>query len=136
MADLQRETLLSANCSGADTMKGMGIALLALLLLADVPVAVADAPVPVADAAVPVADAPVPLTVRVGKSVAICVTGTIQCPAAQPICDDTSVVTAEETEAGLVFKGLKPGTTLCSAASAAGVGPRRVYKIEVVEAKK
>jgi hypothetical protein len=131
-------------------MKGMGIALLALLMIADAPAMVADAGVPlsdapgtVTDAAVPVAeapgmvtDAPAPLTVRVGKSVAICTTGTIQCPAVQPICDDTSVATAEETEAGLAFKGLKPGTTLCSAASAAGVGPRRVYRIEVVEAKK
>jgi hypothetical protein len=124
-------------------MKGMGIALLALLLVADAPgtvteaaVPVTDAPVTLTEAAVPLSDAPVPLTVRVGKSVAICGTGTIQCPAVQPICDDTSVVTAEETEAGLAFKGLKPGTTLCSAASAAGVGPRRVYRIEVVEAKK
>jgi hypothetical protein len=102
-------------------MKVMGIALLAFLLLADAPVTLTDAPLT--------------LTVRVGKSVAICGTGTIQCPAVQPICDDTSVATAVETEAGLAFKGLKPGTTLCSAASAAGVGPRRVYRIEVVEAK-
>jgi hypothetical protein len=79
------------------------------------------------------ADAPSPLSLRVGKSVELCTTGTIQCPAVAPICDDTSIVTAEVTEAGLTFKGLKPGSTLCSAASASGVGPRRVYRVEVTE---
>ena len=79
------------------------------------------------------ADAPFPLTVRVGEAVAICGTGTIECPAGAPICDDTSIVTAENSDAGLVFKGMKPGTTQCSAASAAGVGMRRVYKIEVTK---
>jgi hypothetical protein len=79
------------------------------------------------------ADAPFPLSVGVGKSVDLCSTGTIQCPAVAPICDDTSVVGAEVTQAGLVFKGLKPGSTLCSAASASGAGPRRVYRVEVTK---
>jgi hypothetical protein len=79
------------------------------------------------------ADAPFPLSMRVGQSVAICTTGTIQCPAVAPICDDTSVVGAEVTDAGLTFKGLKPGSTLCSAASGSGAGPRRVYKVVVKE---
>ncbi len=82
------------------------------------------------------ADAPFPLSVRVGESVDICTTGTIQCPAVAPICDDLSVATAEATDAGLVFKGVKPGTTLCSAASGAGSGQRRVYKITVTSAEK
>jgi len=77
------------------------------------------------------ADAPFPLSVKVGESVAICTTGTIMCPASAPICDDTSIVTPEVTEAGLTFKGLKPGSTLCSAASASGRGARRVYKVDV-----
>ena len=75
--------------------------------------------------------APIQLDLRAGKSVALCATGTIQCPATAPICDDTSVATAEESEAGLVIKALKPGETLCSAASASGMGPRQVYKIVV-----
>ena len=77
------------------------------------------------------AEAPVPLSLLVGKSVAICKTGTIQCPAVAPICDDVSVATAENSDEGLVFKGLKTGTTLCSASSAGGLGQRRVYLIEV-----
>jgi hypothetical protein len=81
-------------------------------------------------------DKPFPLSVHVGESVAICATGTIQCPAAAPICDDTSVATAENTDAGLVFKGVKPGSTLCSAASASGAGHRRVYQITVAPDEK
>jgi hypothetical protein len=76
-------------------------------------------------------DQPYPLAIRVGKSIAICKTGTISCPAASPICDDTSVVEASVAEEGLVFKGLKPGTTLCSAANAGGAGLRRVYRVTV-----
>ena len=75
--------------------------------------------------------APIQLDLRVGGSVAICATGTIQCPATVPICDDTSVVTAEETSEGLVFKALGPGTTLCSAASQSGMGQRQVYRMVV-----
>ena len=75
--------------------------------------------------------APVQLDLRVGKSVPLCATGTIQCPATSPICDDTTVATAEDSEGGLVIKGLKPGETLCSAASASGLGPRQVYKVVV-----
>ncbi len=77
--------------------------------------------------------APVPLTVQVGKAVAICATGTIQCPAGNPICDDTSVATAENSDAGLVFRGVAPGTTLCSAASGGGIGLRRVYRVTVTK---
>jgi hypothetical protein len=79
------------------------------------------------------ADAPFPLSVKVGKSVALCTTGTIQCPASAPICDDPSVVEPEVTDAGLIFKGLKPGSTLCSAAASSGMGARRVYRVEVTK---
>ncbi len=79
------------------------------------------------------ADAPYPLTVRVGETVAICKTGTIQCPASNAICDDTSVVAVEAGPDGLVFKGLKPGTTLCGASGASGQGVRRVYRVTVKE---
>ena len=77
------------------------------------------------------ADAPAPLALKVGETLAICKTGTIECPAVAPICDDTSLVAAEQSEQGLVFRGLKPGTTLCSAASSAGAGFRRVYRVTV-----
>jgi hypothetical protein len=69
--------------------------------------------------------------VKVGKSIALCKTGTITCPAASPICDDLSVIEATFTAEGLVFKGLKEGKTLCSAASSTGLGSRRVYRVTV-----
>src|SRR5260370_34349478 len=74
---------------------------------------------------------PYPLTVKAGESVAVCTTGTIMCPASDAICDDTSVATAVSTPDGLAYNGLKHGTTLCSAASAAGRGRPRPYRIPV-----
>ena len=74
---------------------------------------------------------PYPLSVKVGKSIALCKTGTIACPAASPICDDTTIVDAANTSEGLVFKGVKEGKTLCSAASDNGLGSRRVYRVTV-----
>ena len=76
-----------------------------------------------------------PLDVQVGKTVALCKTNTIICPASNAICDDTSVVGIETSDEGLVFKGLKPGTTTCSAGSSAGAGLRSVYKVTVLEKK-
>jgi hypothetical protein len=76
-------------------------------------------------------DQPYPLALQVGKTIAVCKTGTIACPAGSPICDDTSVVDAQFTDEGLVFKGLKPGKTLCSAANNEGLGLRRVYVVTV-----
>ena len=72
-----------------------------------------------------------PLEMAVGKSVAVCKTNTIICPASNAICDDTSVVGIETSDEGLVFKGLKPGTTICSAGSGAGAGLRSVYRVTV-----
>jgi len=74
---------------------------------------------------------PYPLSVKVGKSIALCKTGTITCPAGSPICDDTAVVEATTTSEGLVFKGLKEGKTICSAGSSTGLGSRRVYRVTV-----
>ena len=75
-------------------------------------------------------DAPYALRLTVGSSVAICNTGTIVCPAASPRCDDPSIAVGVLSEEGVVFKALKPGTTLCSAAPI-GVGARRVYRVVV-----
>jgi hypothetical protein len=77
-------------------------------------------------------DEPYPLTIKVGRSVAVCKTGVLTCPAGSATCDDTSVATAsiEETD-GLVFKGVAPGTTLCSAATGSGFGYRRVFRVTV-----
>ena len=77
-------------------------------------------------------DEPYPLQVAVGGTVAICPTQTIICPAGAPICDDTSVAVPEnDPKVGMVFKGLKPGSTLCSAGSTSGAGARRVYRVTV-----
>ena len=46
-----------------------------------------------------------------------------------PICDDPKVAIPVDVNGGLGFKGVGPGTTLCSAASA--VGPRRIFRITV-----
>jgi hypothetical protein len=86
---------------------------------------------PVAAHAQAASSEPYPLSLRVGKNIALCKTGTISCPAASPICDDTAVVDALFTSEGLVFKGVKPGTTLCSAANDNGAGSRRVYRVTV-----
>jgi len=78
------------------------------------------------------ADEPYAIQLRVGESVDICKTGTIACPANNPICDDSSIVGAEiKSPQGLVFRGLKAGTTLCSAAGGSGFGLRRVYRVTV-----
>ncbi len=72
-----------------------------------------------------------PLTLAVGDTVALCDTGTLLCPAAGTRCDDLSVVGVGADQRGPVLKGLAPGTTLCSAATASGQGPRRVYRVTV-----
>jgi hypothetical protein len=77
-----------------------------------------------------------PLTVKVGQVVSLCATGTIVCPAGVAICDDPSVAVPGTAEGGLVLRGVKPGKTLCSARSAQGLGALRLYRVEVVEAKR
>jgi hypothetical protein len=70
-----------------------------------------------------------PVELRVGETFDVCKSGMIVCPARTPICDDPKVVVPVDLTDGLGFKGVSPGTTLCSAASA--VGPRRVFRITV-----
>lgn len=76
---------------------------------------------------------PYPLQVEVGKTVPICPTGTIQCPAGAGMCDDPRVAAPVNTDEGMSFEGVGPGTTLCSAGSTGGYGPRRLYEVTVVK---
>ena len=71
---------------------------------------------------------------KVGERALVCKTGAILCPAAAPRCDDPAVVVPEEIPAdGLAFRGVKPGTTLCSAGAGSGQGLRRVFLVIVSE---
>ena len=74
-------------------------------------------------------DGPFPIELQVGETFDACSSGQIVCPARAPICDDPKVVVPADVNGGLGFRGVGPGTTLCSAASA--VGPRRVFRITV-----
>jgi hypothetical protein len=74
-------------------------------------------------------DEPFPIELRVGDTFEVCASGQIVCPARIPICDDPNIAVPVDVPGGLGFKGVGPGTTLCSAASAAG--PRRVFRITV-----
>jgi len=74
-------------------------------------------------------DEPFPVKLRVGEAFEACTSGQIVCPARAPICDDPKVAVPADVNGGLGFRGVGPGTTLCSAASA--VGPRRVFRITV-----
>ncbi len=80
----------------------------------------------------PPSSAPYPLVVKAGESAAICKTGTILCPAAAAICDNTSIAVGETMGQGLVFSGVKPGTTLCTAQVSSGQGMRTEYRVTVV----
>ena len=74
-------------------------------------------------------DAPYPVALGGGETFDPCKSGHIVCPARVPICDDPKVAVPADVNGGLGFKGVGPGTTLCSAASAAG--PRRIFRITV-----
>ena len=74
-------------------------------------------------------DEPFPVELRVGETFEVCASGQIICPARTPICDNPKVAVPVDVPGGLGFQGVAPGTTLCSAASAAG--PRRVFRIIV-----
>jgi hypothetical protein len=74
-------------------------------------------------------DEPFPVELRVGETFEACTSGQIVCPARATICDDPKVVVPVDAHGGLGFRGVGPGTTLCSAASA--VGPRRVFRFTV-----
>ncbi len=70
-----------------------------------------------------------PVDLQVGESFDVCRSGEVVCPARTPICDDPKVAVPVDLPGGLGFKGVSPGTTLCSAASATGL--RRVFRITV-----
>lgn len=75
-------------------------------------------------------DEPFPVELKAGETFDACASGQIVCPARVPICDDPNVaIPVDVSGGGLGFKGVGPGSTLCSAASA--VGPRRVFRITV-----
>ena len=69
------------------------------------------------------------IELEVGQTFDACSSGLIVCPARGPICDDPMVAIPADVNGGLGFKGVGPGTTLCSAASS--VGPRRIFSITV-----
>lgn len=70
-----------------------------------------------------------PVGLRAGEAFDLCSSGQVLCPAHAAICDDPKVALPVDLPGGLGFMGVSPGTTLCSAASAAG--PRRVFRITV-----
>jgi hypothetical protein len=70
-----------------------------------------------------------PVGLLAGETFDACASGQIVCPARAPICDDPKVAVPADVNGGLGFKGVGPGTTLCSAASSAG--PRRIFRITV-----
>lgn len=74
-------------------------------------------------------DEPYPVELSAGETFNVCKSGQIVCPAITPICDDPKIVVPVDIPDGLGFRGMAPGTTFCSAASA--VGPRRVFRITV-----
>jgi hypothetical protein len=69
------------------------------------------------------------VALKAGESFDMCSSGEIVCPASVAICDDPKVAVPVDLPGGIGFRGVSPGTTLCSAASA--VGPRRVFRITV-----
>ena len=74
-------------------------------------------------------DGEIPIGLQAGETFDACASGQIVCPARGPICDDPKVAIPVDVNGGLGFKGVGPGSTLCSAASSAG--PRRIFKITV-----
>jgi len=64
-----------------------------------------------------------------GQDFDMCQSGEILCPARFLLCDDPKVAVPAETSSGLGFRGVAPGTTICSAISANGL--RRVFSITV-----
>ena len=65
----------------------------------------------------------------VGEDFDLCKSGAIVCPAKRPICDDLRVVMPVDLPSGLGFRGIAPGSTLCSAAS--HIGLRLVFRVTV-----
>lgn len=79
--------------------------------------------------AAPLRDEPYPVELRAGETFKVCESGQIVCPAIAPICDDPKMAVPVDTPHGLGFKVVRPGTTLCSAATPSG--QRRIFRITV-----
>jgi hypothetical protein len=76
-------------------------------------------------------DAPRPVHVRVGQALVLAEAGLLMPPGNSPICDDPRVAVGELTPRGLAFRGVGPGTTLCSAIPGSVVTGRRVFRVTV-----
>ncbi len=78
---------------------------------------------------------PFPVELQVGETFKVCLSGEIVCPARSPICDDLKIIRVVDTPDGMGFKGIAPGSTLCSAMGGTswggGFGFRRVFRITV-----
>ena len=73
-----------------------------------------------------------PVDLKVGETFDVCASGLIRCPAIGPICDAPAIaipVDVSDGSGGLGFRGVGPGTTLCSAGSVSGF--RRIFRITV-----
>jgi hypothetical protein len=76
-------------------------------------------------------DGPYPVELKVGETFDVCASGLVGCPATYPMCDNLAVaILVDVPGSGLGFRGVGPGSTLCSAASPGG-GFRRVFRITV-----
>jgi hypothetical protein len=67
-------------------------------------------------------------TLRTGEIFRVCKSGAVTCPVGSPQCDDLKVADVVDTPDGLGFKGISPGTTLCSVVSG---GSHHVFRIMV-----
>jgi len=74
-------------------------------------------------------DGAYPVELQTGEIFRVCKSGNVVCPVIAPICDDTKIIMVVDTPDGLGFKGIAPGTTLCSVRPLAG--PRRLFRITV-----
>jgi len=75
-------------------------------------------------------DEPYPIDLKIGETFDVCASGLIRCPPMGNICDDQKVaIPVDVPGSGLGFRGVGPGTTLCSAGSVSGF--RRIFRITV-----
>jgi hypothetical protein len=76
-------------------------------------------------------DEPYPVELKVGETFDVCASGLILCPAiGGNICDDPKVaIPIDVPGSGVGFRGVGPGTTLCSSLSPTGF--RRIFRITV-----
>jgi hypothetical protein len=79
------------------------------------------------------ADPPRPIRIRVGQVLVLADAGLLMPPGNSPICDNPRVAVGELTPRGLAFRGVAPGTTLCSASPGAVTNARRVFSVTVGE---